>query len=151
MPKGKNLDRSAWYHEHHGLRSHSKIISHELKVKDPDNDVNADLRGEQFSHQSTGIQQDDFLPNKDSAPQNLRDVVKGPVPEEREEPPEYAIGSWIDWAWSRSDKEIQQFIHSLLQVKMGEIALAENASERTVLDRKQEQLIREYSDIRIPR
>jgi len=35
-------------------------------------------------------------------------------------------------------------------MKMGELAIAENASERDNLDRTQERLIREYMEIQVP-
>ena len=165
MPKMRRSTRpptAKMKHSHHGLPDHFKNLNHRLYIgkKAPKHDPHIKLRGDFGDQPNENNSESDGTPELATGKawgdtydynfQEVRKEINGPVPEEREEPNELQIGSWIDWAWSRSDTEVKQFIYHLLQMKMGELAIAENASERDNLDKTQERLIREYMEIQVP-
>ena len=119
MPKH---DRRSWNHVHDGLRTHSKILKHELVgIK---NDPNADIRGTQYYHEVR--------------PPHKRPFVNGVLPESpidkvtnlgsEIEQPEISFGTFPDWhehAYKRANDSIKEIISLLLkkselQIRIGE-------------------------------
>ena len=111
MPKA---NREAWNHEHDGLRSHSKLVNHELTPV-VEKDSNADVRGIQFAHATLEERINQIFPTQ------MEKV-------EAQAQPEISFGTFPDWhehAYKRADDSIKEIISLLLkkselQIRIGE-------------------------------
>jgi len=165
MPKMRRSTRpptAKMKHDHDGLPDHFKNLNHRLYIgkKAPKHDPHIKLRGDFGDQPNENNSESDGTPELATGKtwadtydynfQEVREAINGPAPEEREEPDIYQPGSWVSWAWMKLELEDAQYIWALLKMRMGEQEQLKNAQEKIELDKAQEPLNKNYSDMRIP-